>query len=207
LRIFIAILLFSFLIPAVGQAERKKTPTPEQEALLKKDLTGVLRGFVWGLSRTVILENEQAPFMGEENGTLLYLDYIRGIKSTIAYEFEDDKLWRARIFIEKKYSVMQDRINDLLLVNEDLTRRFGKPVKQEFIWKDKSEKNFPENWGWAVYRGELFITIVWQNKETEVTAYLGAKKLYNPLFNVTYVDRRAKQSHTKKQADKLLLAP
>lgn len=207
MRIFIAILLISFLVPIAGRAETKKTPTPEQEAILKKDLTGVLRGFVWGLSRTVILENEQAPFMGEENGTLLYLDYIRGIKSTIAYEFEDDKLWRARIFIEKKYSVMQDRINDLLLVNEDLTRRFGEPVKEEFLWKDKAEKNLPENWGWAVYRGELFITIVWQNKETEVTAYLGAKKLYNPVFNVTYVDRHAKHSNNKKQVDKFLLAP
>ena len=67
------------------------TMTPaERQALLSKDLTGALRGFVWGLPRVVILENEKATFVGEDDRRLFYLDHILGMRSLIGYDFLND---------------------------------------------------------------------------------------------------------------------
>lgn len=212
MRFIIIIAVFILLSPAASvqvqaQGKSKSSLSAADQALLDREFLGVLRGFVWGLPPTIILENEKGTFIGEENGALFYLDYIRGLKSTIGYEFHDNKLWRARIFIEKDYTDMQDRIRDLLVIQEDLTRRYGKPVREDFKWIKDTDKNFPDSWGWAVYRSELFITIVWQNAETEVTAYLGAKNKYDPELTVAYVDRRVKQKFIEDKAKSLLKAP
>ena len=203
------VLLISTGLISQSYAQKKQILTPEErKAILEKDLSGVFRGFVWGLPPTVILENEKAAFMEEQNGTLIYFDYIRDIKSTIAYEFHENKLWRIRVFIEKKYLRQQDRIEDLLTIQEDLTKRYGKPVEEEFLWKKKTEQNYPESWGWAVYRGELLINILWQNKETNVYAYLGAPKPYDPKFHITYVDRKVqKERRSQEERQDLLLTP
>lgn len=204
MRVIIFITILALFVP-VSFTQAREPLSAEDQALLDKDLMGALRGFVWGLSPTVILENEKATFLGEEDGTLLfYLDYVRGLRSTIGYEFFDNKLWRANIVIEKKYTDTQDRIRDLLVIQEDLTRRYGEPVSEEFKWEKDTDKNFPDSWGWAVYRSELFITIVWQNEETEVTAYLGAKREYDPELIVTYFDRRTKEALEEDKAQKLL---
>ncbi len=208
--IFTVLLMVAFSLlsfPSVPLAQETRELSAQEQALIDQKFLGVLRGFVWGLPPTIILEHEEGTFMGEDKGALFYLDYIRGLKATIGYEFLNNKLWRARIFIEKKYTNMQHRLDDLLIIQADLTKRYGKPVKEEFKWVKATDKNFPESWGWAIYRSELFITVVWQDEETEVTAYLGAKKQYDPELIVTYVDRRTKQALIKGKAQSLLKAP
>jgi len=213
MRCLILLLAVLFLIPMAqvqAQENKKLTKedlTPEDLALLEQDLSGVLRGFVWGLPPTVILENERGTFMGEEEGALLYLDYISGIKSTIAYEFNDNKFWKARVFVEKKYRDPQDQIRDLMLIAQDLTNRFGEPIQQEFNWRDETEKNFPDNWGWALYRSELFIRMAWQNDETIVMATAGAERQYDPELIVTYIDRATNERQQRELDENPLQLP
>lgn len=204
----IFIIMFFLFVP-VSHAQTRSSPAPEkaEEKSEDKSFLGVFRGFVWGLPPTIILEHEQGTFMGEEEGRLFYLDYIRGIKSTIGYEFLDNKLWRARIFIEKIYTNVQHRLDDLMTIRADLTKRYGAPVKEEFKWVKDTDKNFPESWGWAIYRSELFITIIWQDAETEVVAYLGAEKQYDPQMVITYTDRQVKETQAKNARKTLLKAP
>jgi len=111
------------------------------------------------------------------------------------------------VFVEKKYSDPQDRIADLLIIQEDLTKRFGNPVSEDFRWVKNTDKNWPDNWGWAVYRSELFITNRWQNEKTDVTAYLGAPKLFYPNLSVTYESREIKSLINEAREQKLLEAP
>lgn len=176
--------------------------TEEKKALLDKNLDGAIRGFVWGLPPTVILENEKGTFAGEEDGRLFYIDNIvigekpdksdlKKVRATIGYDFVDDALWRARVFIEKKYLDPQERVRDLLEIRTQLMRKYGDPVDEYMIWHDKKEQNWPDAWGWAVLRGELMMTITFRNEETEVVAFLGAREKLNPNvkdpeFNITY---------------------
>ncbi len=191
-----------FTLPVAGDAQERQKPNQqalyekEKTELRGKNLDGVLRGFVWGLPPTVILENERGTFVGQEeigegNARLFYLDYIKGMRSTIGYDFENNKLSRARIFIEKQYTNPQERIEDLMTISKDLVKRFGDPVDETMVWHDNKERNWPEAWGWAILRGELMMRIVFRNTETEVVAFLGAKQKLNPRIeapelNVTY---------------------
>ena len=146
-----------------------------------------VRGFVWSLPRSVIKENEKGVFIDEtEEGSLVYVDNIMGVKSTIGYEFLDDKLWRVKIFSEKKYIYQQDRIDDLLLLQQKFTERFGEPTLEEFIWKKPYEKNFPEYWGWAVFRSELDIRILWQTKTGNFSIMLDSAALFEPELIMTF---------------------
>ncbi len=176
------------------------------------NLDGALRGFVWGLPPTVILENEKATFVGEEDGRLFYLDYILEMRSTIGYDFMDDKLWRARVFIEKKYLDTQERLEDLMKIRKALVQRFGDPVDEQMVWHDNREKNWPDSWGWAVLRGELMMTIVFRNAETEVVVFLGAREKLNPNlddpeFNITYTSLDYKNRLVKTVDDNPLKLP
>ena len=202
-------ILIGFFILCVPSSYAQQSPTlsPEDQEILEKDLNGTVRGFIWGLPPTVILENETGTFMDEKEGVLFYLAYIRGLRSTIGYEFEDSKLWRAQIFIEENFDHPQDRLETLLTIQTDLNKRFGDPVSEEFKWRREKEKNFPDQWGWAVYRGELLITIKWQNEDTDVTAFLGAKKSFSPELWVSYENRQVKQAKIERKRQDLLKAP
>jgi hypothetical protein len=174
-----------------------------------------VRGFIWGLPKEVIKENERGTFVESSDDqqtdragdTLFFIDKIRGLYSSIGYEFQNNKLWRVRIFIEKKYFEPSDRLDDLLTIQADLNARFGIPVAQEMKWVDKREMNYPDSWGWAIFRSELFMTSIWRDEYTEVTAYLGAKEKYKPILSVTYEDLPTKLKQEQLKQDNLLKAP
>ena len=88
---------------------------------------GCLKKFIKENERGTFIENPEDEEDDEAGNTLFFLDKIRGLRSTIGYEFEDNKLWRVRIFIEKKYFYQQERLDDLLTIQADLNARFGKP--------------------------------------------------------------------------------
>lgn len=175
--------------------------TGQEKSLLNKDLSGIARGFIWGIPKLVVLEEERTTFMGEENGSLIYLDKIHGIRCTIIYDFYNDQLWRIRIFNEKDYIDMYERITDLATFQNAISRKFGTPIKEELIWKQKDDQDFPNSWGWTVYRGELLFDTQWRQGDTEVTAFLGAKKKYFPemVFTYTHIPTKALMAQQKEQ--------
>lgn len=184
---FLALLLLTF---DHGPAVAQQPLTEEEQNLLEKNLDGAFRGFIWDIPKTVILEEETATFVGaqdtEEGDILFYLDYIEGLRCTIGYEFKDNKLWRIKVFNEEEYPDRKKLIDDLAKIQESISKRFGSPIKEDLLWKNKAEQAYPASWGWAVYRSELYFNTVWQTKDTKVTAFLGAKELYNPEMSVTY---------------------
>ena len=105
--IVLTVLTFMTLYPGATLAEKLMKTMP-----IEDEFKGVLRGFIWGLPRTVILENEKAAFVGEQDGALLYVDYIRGLKCSIIYDFDHDKLRRIRIVVEKRYIDPNETIED-----------------------------------------------------------------------------------------------
>jgi len=193
----------------------------EKQDLLDKNLDGVLRGFVWNLPPTLILESEKATFMAEEDGRLFYIDDIeigavqnepKTVRATIGYDFVEDQLWRARVFIEQNYLDPRERMNDLIRVRTDLVKQYGEPVDEIMVWHDKKEQNWPESWGWAILRGELTMTLLFENNETIVRVFMGAKQKLNPNlekpeFNVTYVSKAHTQAQQSDKADNFLNLP
>ena len=183
-----------FFVPSLVVAQ-DATPRLTDEAMKSKILDEAhVRGFVWGLPSAVVKEQEPGTLIEQaEDGALFFVDHIDGVKSSLTYEFENDRLYRTRIFSERIYTRPQDRINDLATIKRYLDARFGEPIKEDFEWLSERDKKFPDQWGWTVYRGELNITITWQDEETFVTAFLGSKKPYDPVLFFVYEDAKARQ--------------
>lgn len=181
----------------------------------------VLRGFIWGLPSTVLLENEKGTFVDEEEGRIFYIDDIeigkaqnepKTVRATIGYDFTQDQLWRARLFIEKKYVDPRERLNDLIRLRHDLAQQYGDPVDEIMVWHDKKEQGWPESWGWAILRGELMMTLLFENDETIVRVFMGAKEKLNPnledpQFNITYVSKAHTKSFKSDKSENLLNLP
>ena len=200
------------IVGNIPSPANSSTITPQDRALLTKDLSGVVRGFIWEVPPTVILENETGQFMDRFGDNLMYLaqfklgDFI-DFKSTISYEFQNNKLWRVHVINEEHYPRPQDRIELLGEIQKELETKFGKPVSEEFKWYDDKDKNWPQSWGWAVYRGDLFITIKWQTPNTTVSLSLGAKEELQPRIDLVYESREIKEVQDQEQVRKLLQAP
>ncbi len=199
-RFFSIFIITSFALSSIALAQKTN---------IDSSLDGIVRGFIWGIPPSIIQQEETSTALGSEGNALFYLDNIDGRKSTIGYEFDDNKLWRVKIFNEKEYVDMLGRIDDLMVTQQRLTEKFGPPVSEDLLWKDKKEQESPESWGWAVYRGELFFETIWREGNTQVNAYLGAETRYTPEMTVTYENIQTKQAlqAEKKKQDKILFQP
>jgi hypothetical protein len=166
---------------------------------------GDVRGFVWGLSPDIIQENEKANFIIAEDNRMLFRGSAFDMPATMGYEFTDNKLSQVKVFIEKAYMDQQKRIDDLMTVRAELVAQYGEPIDENFNWLDRNDIISPDSWGWSVYRGELFITIKFQNQQSDVSVFLGNKQPYTPQLVVTYERRKALQTDKKEQPPSGLL--
>lgn len=197
--------VFSGLAIAQDDAPIVGTYADQDEILDMADV----RGFIWGLPPDIIKKEEKGTFVQEDpDGTLYYVDRARGIKFSITYEFKDNKLYKVQMFSVEKYSVPQKRIDDLIKIKRDLDQRFGEPIKEDFNWVKDYNKKHPDQWGWAVYSQDLFITMEWQNTHSFVTAYLGTPKMYDTVLAVTFEDIQTKKQATVDEAkENMLILP
>lgn len=169
-----------------------------------EDYPELFRGFIWGLTPEIVKEEERSTFIDEDTsaaGTiLLYIDKIDGKKHSISYSFVDNKLSKIVIGNEKKYLKDQDRIDDLVKWNNMISETYGEPISEDMKWRPSEDRDKPDRWGWAVYRGELFITTQWRKGDTLVTTYLGATEKYFPKLTLTYEKIAERSAPTVPQA-------
>jgi len=187
LYFLILLSLLSFGIEKAYAYDLKKVD--KQYLFLDND--DIVRGFVWGLPSSIILQNEKGTYVqpeGEDTSeeSVFFVDRILGVRSAIGYEFDESGLSRVRIFNEKFYKNPQDRINDLLTMQTYLTDRYGPPTEENFTWRNPREKNYPDNWGAAVYRGDLRIDILWENEESFTRLSLGNREIYKPEISLVF---------------------
>lgn len=181
---------------------------PTQLNAMDDSYPELFRGFIWGLPPDIVREEERSTFIDEETspaGTiLLYIDTIDEKKHSISYSFTDNELSKIIIKNEKKYMEDQKRVEDLVKWNNEISKTYGKPISEEMKWRPSEDKDKPDRWGWAVYRGELFITTQWRKGDTLVTTYLGARKKYSPQLTLTYEKISEQSVPTVPQAPSLI---
>lgn len=158
-----------------------------------EDYTGVVRGVIWDIRPVDIEEHEAAPLITREDQALFYRDDVYDRESTIGYQFKNNKLHRIRIDIYEHYTDVQDWIALFMDMQRDLSKKWGTPLSEDFIWYNDYEKNFPDHWGAAVFKGDLEIVSAWADQETLVTATLKASEKYHPAISIVYEKRLLKK--------------
>ncbi|MEM7618307.1 MAG: hypothetical protein AAF244_02870, partial [Pseudomonadota bacterium] len=69
------------------------------------------------------------------------------------------------------------------------TERYGPPVEENFFWKNNEQFNKVENWGWALYRGNLRVEMLWQSKDSNIRILLRSPEPLDPEFTIIFEDR------------------
>jgi len=150
----------------------------------------IIRGLVWGISKENVKNYEKIIPVGEDEKSLFYVDDVFTFKSAIGYEFHNDKLWRAQIINEKYYFDPLERIPDIVTIQTLLEEKFGEPTSENFIWLNDTEKDFPQFWGWAIYRGELKISVIWEFEDTQIKLNVDTPLKYKPKISVDYISKK-----------------
>ncbi len=186
------LLLLIIVVPQVSLAQKGDV---QEIDIADVPIEGAdFRDFIWGVTPAIVKENETATFASEDENFLFFIEELWGIRTIIGYEFSENKLVRGRLFLEKIYGDQAKRIEELITIQSDLEKRWGKPSSQLFRWKDDREKDYPKYWGWAIYRAELDIKVTWEVGDTEVILFTGASQPHKPEISIDY----ASKTHLKK---------
>ncbi len=131
------------------------------------------RSSKWGdtIEQVKKAEREQKWYQsGSPDGSqtaMYYEGQVDGLNAIIFFAFNHNGLlWGKHVFMEN-HSIHDDYYTDYVLVNKTLYKELG-PTDTEYQFTDESTRNHPDQWGKAIYQGELLIQTKWDNERSVV---------------------------------------
>lgn len=156
------------------------------------------RNINWGMSIEEVKNNEELELVYETENSLMYETMLNSNDFYLVYFFDDSKLTQG------VYSLKETFYNNLKYVRcyeklkENLTEKYGEPIKDEELWLDDYYKGNYSKYGDAVLIGDLFYTTVWENEGTQILLGLLAKsgEITLPIYysNIAEVDNILEES-------------
>jgi hypothetical protein len=139
------------------------------------------RNFIWGATRADVKQYETAKFYKEEGDSVYFVELPgeNDFRRVIRYDFKDDKLWRGEYeFQEYTEPNSLDVLNRYEDYVRELSKQYGEPTQDDFIWKDKTYVRYPHLWGRALLSGDLKRRTVWSTAKTVTEAEIFAQSPY-----------------------------
>jgi hypothetical protein len=162
------------------------------------------RQAIWGMNVNQVKKTEKAqPEYDKKNGirhTLGYLDKIAGLDCRVVYFFAFDKLVRTKYVIIEKHTNKTQYLLDYDALNNALTNKYGKALKDDVFWKNDLYKSNPQEWGMAVAVGHLTKFSKWEIRDTSIIEYLGGDN-FNINFGVEYSSNELRSLEEKATAE------
>ncbi len=195
ISLFLSLALLVAALPAAA-AENALAPKKIPQVSPMSD-TDIYRGFVWGVSKQDVRKFEKGvTFYEETDDTLSFLSLPPdGFRRKITYHFINDKLAQVQFeYVELNLPDSQRILNMFGDEEHLLTKKYGKPLKEEAFWKDRLYEKHPDYWGRALYSEDLKLRVEWLVKDTNVVLvgyYDG--NYYQILYTVAQVQPETNQ--------------
>lgn len=123
---------------------------------------GIFRNFVWGVSKEDVRNYETAVFYKEEGNSLFFLLKPDNYRRQIRYDFTDGGLSAVRYEYVEFTPPTPDIVFRAFYDEEAaLKAKFGDPAREDFNFRDKTYKNYPQFWGRSLLGQDLQIRIEW----------------------------------------------
>jgi hypothetical protein len=101
-----------------------------------------------------------------------YLTKVAGLDAFAIYIFVSDQLVRGRYGFLAEHSNKNDFISDYHRIKSILTRKYGRPLEDETLWKNDLYRDDPDEYGFAVSLGHLVYYANWKTVHTEISLVL-----------------------------------
>jgi len=153
------------------------------------------RKTTWGMSEEQVRVTEKGKIVDEdisEVKTIVYKTNIDAKDFYIAYMFIEDKFYRGGYLLNENYTNENDYIDVYKDLKETLTKKYGKPIKDEINWKDDTYKDDKNNWGLAIGIGELEYISTWETSTTGIELELNGNN-YDVNVGVRYMSKELKE--------------
>lgn len=115
----------------------------------------------WGMTQKEVKATEKLNPIYESGSSLVYEYQVEGIKASIWYYFNNNKLWSVIIRIEEHYSDYTKYIDDFNMLKDNLAKKYGQANSYSETWKDEKYKHKPELYGKALMEGDLSYSASW----------------------------------------------
>lgn len=152
------------------------------------------RGSVWG---TPIKNQKRVETLTPNlKGVVDVRCLLAGHTCRAFYYFLKGKLAMGMVYLGVYHTNANLYLDDFNHLVDLLSRKYGKPEQNEFVWSSDLFRGTPQYWGTAVQRGDLLRFALWRMPRTEV--YLGLKgDGRRPRLHLEYVDVTAKAAMSK----------
>jgi hypothetical protein len=159
----------------------------------------------WGMSIQEVKQSEPMEPNESKENILVYKTNIINKNVFLVYFFVDNKLVRARYTLAEEHSNKNDFIHDYDEFKEIIKKKYGKPVKDDILWKSRIYKNDPSNYGMAVATGNLSYFSSWKTNNSKIICFLHGDN-FNVFCGVEYVSNELgsieKEHEEKKNLEK-----
>ena len=116
------------------------------------------------------IEDKKPDF--EINIALAYKVKIDVKDFTCIYQFLEDKLYNSGYIFTGGHANKNLYIDDHEELKETLTKKYGKPIKDEMEWKNDLYKDDKSEWGMAISIGDLRYWTSWEISTTRICLML-----------------------------------
>ena len=146
------------------------------------------RNVKWGMSEAEVRAQEQAKLVHEKENIVGYEEKIADLDCYVAYIFTLDKLVRAKYIIQETHTNANDHILDYSALKRLLSIKYGRPTRDETVWRNDLYKDDSDQYGFAVSMGHLLYYSIWKTSETEITLTLGGDN-FEFTHGIEYVSK------------------
>ena len=122
----------------------------------------------WGMSIEEVKSSETLKIVVENDKFLAYRTNLIGNDVIVAYGFIENQLVIAQYLFGDNHVNGNDYITDYNNLREMLTKKYGKPKRDEIIWEDDRYKDKNSRWGTALLNGDMVFLSIWETSTTDI---------------------------------------
>jgi tetratricopeptide (TPR) repeat protein len=155
--------------------------TPQKPPV--KDIKFDYRNTRWGMTKEQVKASETMKIVYEKESVILYHGELAGMETTVHYTFKEKMLLGCVQRFIGNYIDDNNYILDYKKAKDALTHKYGPPVTDEQLWSNNTYKDNPQDWGFAVRRGDLVFRSSWKFNYTEIGLGLNSNSLDNGIIH------------------------
>jgi hypothetical protein len=156
------------------------------------------RNTEWGMSIKEVKNIEKQEPIYDNEGIIVYEDYIIDLPVEVIYIFVDNKLVRSKYIFIQKHTNENDFLSDYKSLNSALKNKYGKPIEENHFWSNDLYKSDSSNWGFAVSLGHHSYYTKWETSETTILSVLHGDN-YEINMEIEYQSKELKYLEEKQK--------
>ena len=198
----LSIILLSVLFCCIGNASvgiAKDT----NNAVIEKLNDFTFRKTKWGMTISEVKALESLKVVREGDNQLTYKTEVARKDVLLLYTFINNQLVSATYLLISPHSNKNDYIQDYRDFKLILEKKYGKPERDETVWKNELFQDQLSGWGTAVSIGHLVFYSEWETLLTNIrTTVLGDN--FDITCGVHYSSKKLKEIEKRAEEKKAL---